>query len=109
MATEPSDHVAMTARLRRRKSVKLPQMLRRFGDESIAKKDAALEQSDLLRMAEGEHEKGLLPYGRQLSVVAALEAIDGEGQRLAVLRERLRGVAVHGARELVEHDDERQS
>jgi hypothetical protein len=38
-----------------------------------------------------------------------LEAIDREAKRLVILRDCLRGTAVDPARELIEHDDERES
>src|SRR5262245_65955130 len=109
MAIEASDNVAMAARLRCRMRIELLQMLRRLAGESFTKRNAALEQRDLLRVAKGKHKEGLLPYGCQLSVVSALEAIDGEAEGPAVLRECLRGIAVDRSRELIEHEDERQS
>jgi hypothetical protein len=87
MATEAGDYVAMAARLRCRKRIDLPQMLRRLVDQRFAKRNATFEQRDLLRVAEGQYEEGLLPYCRELSVLAPLEAIDREAERLVILRE----------------------
>src|SRR5688572_9708071 len=106
LPSEKRNHVSAATGLRRGELVYPAQMGRRLTGQCLGQLDASLDQVKLLRMAEREHEEGLLPNRGQTVVEPAFESVEGQGHRLRILGIGGGGPAMEAARELIEDDDQ---
>ena len=60
-------------------------------------------------MSKRQKEERFLPNGSDAVVVPVVHSFDGQGESLRILSVCLRGVPIHGSRELIEDYDQRQS
>src|SRR5687767_9402670 len=81
---EKRNHVPAAAGLRGGERVHPAQMGRRLTGQCLGQLDASLDQVELLRMAEREHEEGFLPNRGQTVIETAFESIESQSNRLFI-------------------------
>jgi hypothetical protein len=102
MAAEAGDHVAMTARLRGRVLEDPAQLRLLLFRELLRELNRCLDVGELLGVPQRQEEERPLPCGLEGCVVADLDPLERQGQRVRILRECARRAAVDRPRELIE-------
>src|SRR5262245_8747541 len=109
MTAEPGDDVAVSPGLLRGKLQHDPKLRWRFQNELLDQLNPQFLAREVLGMAKGQTEEDLLPWALERRCVAVLDTVPRQNQCLRIIRVGAGTAPMDRSRELVQHDDERQT